>query len=216
MRVLVVTSVDVEQAAVLKGLQQSNQPAFAYDVHVVGVGAVAAAVGTMKRLASTDSSYQLVINAGIAGRFSAHTTFQPGECVLANRIIAADLGAEHEQGFHPLSELGFGQDSFQIEDNLLQTYKTNLHCNVGPILTVSTVTGSSSRAQILKQRYPNALAEAMEGFGVASAAHSYGLPCLELRTMSNIVGPRDRNKWNIQEALHALTDTFRTIGGLTL
>ncbi|PPS69089.1 Futalosine hydrolase [Streptomyces sp. MH60] len=48
----------------------------------------------------------------------------------------------------------------------------------------------------------------MEGFGVAEAAAAHGVPVLELRAVSNPVGPRDRAAWRIGEALAALTDAF--------
>jgi futalosine hydrolase len=44
----------------------------------------------------------------------------------------------------------------------------------------------------------------MEGFGVAEAAAAHDVPVLELRTVSNEVGPRDRAAWRIPEALAAL------------
>ncbi|MER5637468.1 futalosine hydrolase [Kitasatospora sp. NPDC002227] len=79
----------------------------------------------------------------------------------------------------------------------------------GPVLTVSTVTGSAERAAELAGRHPGAAAEAMEGFGVAEAAGRFGLPVLELRAVSNAVGPRDRSAWRIGEALAALEQAFR-------
>ncbi|MEC0208927.1 futalosine hydrolase, partial [Paenibacillus ehimensis] len=36
------------------------------------------------------------------------------------------------------------------------------------------------------------------------AARDRGLPVLELRAISNAVGPRDREAWRIKEALDAL------------
>ncbi len=48
----------------------------------------------------------------------------------------------------------------------------------------------------------------MEGFGVAEAAAAHGVPVLELRTVSNAVGPRDRDAWRIGAALGALTTAF--------
>ncbi|NDZ84293.1 futalosine hydrolase, partial [Streptomyces sp. SID10115] len=78
----------------------------------------------------------------------------------------------------------------------------------GAVLTVSTVTGSAGRAAALRLRHPRALAEAMEGFGVAEAAVLHGLPVLEVRAVSNPVGPRDRAAWRIGDALSALSDAF--------
>ncbi|GAE07797.1 menaquinone via futalosine step 2 [Paenibacillus sp. JCM 10914] len=44
----------------------------------------------------------------------------------------------------------------------------------------------------------------MEGFGVATAAAAAAIPVLEIRSISNMVGPRDRGAWKIKEALQAL------------
>ncbi len=51
----------------------------------------------------------------------------------------------------------------------------------------------------------------MEGFGVAEAAVLHGLPVLEVRAVSNPVGPRDRAAWRIGDALAALSDAFGKI-----
>jgi futalosine hydrolase len=70
------------------------------------------------------------------------------------------------------------------------------------------VTGTADRAALLAQRHPGAVAEAMEGFGVAEAAAAHEVPVAEIRAVSNAVGPRDRAAWRIGEALAALTDAF--------
>ncbi|MCK9927643.1 futalosine hydrolase, partial [Frankia sp. Mgl5] len=74
----------------------------------------------------------------------------------------------------------------------------------GPVLTVSTVTGTAATASELAERVPGAAAEAMEGFGVAAASLDHGVPILEIRAISNQVGPRDRAAWRVKEALDTL------------
>jgi futalosine hydrolase len=44
----------------------------------------------------------------------------------------------------------------------------------------------------------------MEGYGVAVAAVQFGVPVIEIRAVSNPVGPRDRAAWKIREALDSL------------
>ncbi len=44
----------------------------------------------------------------------------------------------------------------------------------------------------------------MEGFAAAYAAMQAGLPFLEVRTVSNMVGSRDSEDWDIKGALKAL------------
>ncbi|MEU8351332.1 futalosine hydrolase, partial [Streptomyces sp. NPDC048845] len=66
-------------------------------------------------------------------------------------------------------------------------------------------------AAALAERHPGAAAEAMEGFGVAEAAAAHGVPVLEIRAVSNPVGPRDRAAWRIPDALAALTAAFAAL-----
>ena len=129
--------------------------------------------------------------------------------------IAADLGAESPDGFIPLSTLGFGADMYPADPALLDALAELLPEAVrGPILSVNTVTGTAVSTQRLRGRYPDAVAEGMEGFGVAAAAAGAGVPFVELRTISNPVGPRDRDAWRIGDALAALTAAGRALGKL--
>lgn len=200
-RVLVMTAVSAERDAVLRGLKFDAR----FDVQVAGVGSVVAAVNTAFALANTD--YTLVICAGIGGGFSGKA--EVGSLVLASEIVAADLGVETLEGFSSLDQLGYGFTRVQIDANLLEQVTLALKgakipFNIGPVLSVSTVTGTAARAEELTSRIPGATAEAMEGYGVGLAAKERGLPVLEIRAISNKVGPRDRSAWRIKEALDML------------
>ena len=85
--------------------------------------------------------------------------------------------------------------------------------HLGSVLTVATVTGSATTAAALVARFPDAVAEGMEGAGVAAAATRVGVPFAEIRAISNAVGPRDRASWQIPTALHALGAAIATIVG---
>ncbi len=203
-RVLIVTSVAPERDAVLRGLQQHPQ----FDVIIGGVGVASAAARTARALTLANSShYRLVICAGIGGGFPEQAEI--GSLVVASDIIAADLGAETPEGFISLDELGFGSTRIPVDAELVARataalQAANLPARSGPVLTVATVTGSAATAAHMAVRIPGAAVEAMEGYGVATAAHEFGLPVLELRSISNAVGPRDRAAWRIQEALESL------------
>jgi len=201
MRVLVMTAVAAERDAVLRGL--NGDPRF--DVLVAGVGSVVAAVNTAKALATAE--YSLVISAGIGGGFPGRA--EVGSLVVANEIVVADLGAETPEGFQSVDELGFGFTQIQINANLMNCVTraligTKIPFNIGSVLTVSTITGTAARGLELATRIQGATAEAMEGFGVGFAALDRGLPVLELRAISNVVGPRERATWRIKEALDVL------------
>ncbi|MEU9762425.1 futalosine hydrolase [Streptomyces sp. NPDC047987] len=150
--------------------------------------------------------YDLVVSAGIGGGFVPAAPV--GSLVVASGIVAADLGAETPEGFVPVTGLGFGRDRHVPPRSLVRDVTAATGALPGEILTVSTVTGSAERAAALLAAHPRAAAEAMEGFGVAEAADRAGVPVLELRAVSNAVGPRDRDAWRIGDALAALTGAF--------
>jgi futalosine hydrolase len=55
------------------------------------------------------------------------------------------------------------------------------------------------------------LVEAMEGFGVLRAAERAGVPALEVRAISNVLGEDDRSRWDLDGALAALERALPTL-----
>jgi futalosine hydrolase len=194
---LVVTAVAAEAEAVRAGSDPVDVV-----VEPVGVGPAAAAAGTARLLAT--GHYRAVISAGIAGGFAGRAPV--GATVLGARSIAADLGAESPDGFLPVEELGFGTGTRAADPVLFKGLVAALpEAVAGDVLTLATVTGTAATAEALAARFPLAVAEAMEGFGVATAAAGAGVPFAELRTISNPIGPRDRAAWRLKEAFTALS-----------
>ncbi|GAB2613111.1 Futalosine hydrolase [Paractinoplanes abujensis] len=192
---LVVTAVAAEAEAVRAGADPGHVV-----VEPVGVGPAAAAAGTARLLAT--GRYRAVISAGIAGGFVGRAAV--GSVVIGVRSIAADLGAETPDGFLTVDELGFGSGVIPGDPALVKSLTEALPTAVpGDVVTLSTVTGTAATAERLARSYPQAVAEAMEGYGVAVAAH--GLPFAELRSISNPIGPRDRAQWRLKEAFAALS-----------
>ncbi|MFJ2514353.1 futalosine hydrolase [Streptomyces griseoviridis] len=220
-RVLVATAVPAEQDAVARSFT-ADEPrgtrlaggvalrrSAGFDLLVVGVGPGSAGARTgaaLTEAALAGEPYGLVVSAGIGGGFPPHAPV--GSLVVADAITAADLGAETADGFVPVTELGFGTVTHRPPETLVRELTAVSGALSGTVLTVSTVTGTAERAALLRARHPHALAEAMEGFGVAEAAAAAGLPVLEIRAVSNPVGPRDRAAWRIADALAALTEGF--------
>jgi futalosine hydrolase len=245
-RVLVMTAVEAEREAVLRGLGGDAR----FETALAGVGpasaaartAAALAVGSRRRavtagtvsgmpadgtvrpgspeeaaegdLPAVAADYGLVICAGIAGGFAGAAPV--GSLVAASEIVLADLGAETPDGFLTVDELGFGSGRYacdrMLAERLLGAWTSaGLRAAIGPILTVSTATGTEETAMARARRVPGAAAEGMEGGGVAAAAQAWGLPVMEIRAVSNAVGPRNRSAWKIKEALDALESAFRYI-----
>jgi futalosine hydrolase len=219
-RALIVTAVEIERTTVLAGLGIPDAPADALEsgaaVVVVagGVGPAAAAAVTAQFTTTAmhdGAPFGVVIAAGIAGGFAGRVEI--GGLVVATQSIAADLGAAGPDGFQSIDELGLGTARHDADPALLRILRQALPEAVGgPVLTVSAVTGTAATKGAVEQRHPDAVAEGMEGFGVAVGARLWpGTAFGEIRTVSNAVGPRDRAAWRIPQALDTLREAFATL-----
>ena len=68
----------------------------------VGPARAAAAAGTALAVAALRPGLSAGVGGGFAGRAG------PGDLVLADRVVHADLGAGSPDGFLPVDRLGFG------------------------------------------------------------------------------------------------------------
>jgi futalosine hydrolase len=216
-RILVVAAVAAEREAVLAGREPALGTVEGLEVHraitaaglvdVVcsGVGPVAAAVATGCLLGR---HYDLAVSTGIGGGFGAAAV---GSVVVADAVVHADLGAETAEGFVSMAELGWGPVRYPVEPVLVAEFSRRTGAVTGTVLTVSTVTGSQQRADQLLAAHPDAVAEAMEGVGVCLAAARAGVPFAEVRAIANPVGPRQRESWQIPQALTALSTAFERL-----
>ncbi|KHF34518.1 Futalosine hydrolase [Paenibacillus sp. P1XP2] len=158
-RILIMTAVEAERQAVKRGTRDSKR----FNVQLAGFGPASAAARTAAELAK--GSYSLVISAGIAGGFKGRAEI--GSTVIADRIAAADLGAETPDGFLSVDELGFGSSVILPDSKLVQTLSDamaseGIPVTRGTILTVTTGTGSAETTAKLTARYGDAAAEGME------------------------------------------------------
>lgn len=205
---LLVTAVDAEREAVQRRSESLS-------VIATGAGPASAATGAAWMLAS--EPYELVVSLGIGGGFAPQAPV--GSVVVSTRTVPADLGAGSPDGFLPISELGFAP---QVDDPdeewtrqiVVALKEAGLNVVTGAVLSVSTVTGTAERTAELVARHPDAAAEGMEGYGVATAATMANVPFVEIRTVSNVVGPRDRDAWRIDQALDLLAVVGEVLAGL--
>jgi futalosine hydrolase len=189
MRVLVVTAVAAEGAVIEHA-----------DVLVCGIGPAESAAVTSAALAG--QRYDLVVCAGIGGGFAP---LGVGDIAVASTIAFADLGAASPDGF---VEIDGSANRYEVPPRLAVELADRTGGHLGTVLTVSTVTGTAADTDALVARFPDAVAEGMEGAGVAAAAVRHGVPFAEVRAVSNLVGRRDRDAWRIPDALAALREAM--------
>ncbi|UJX43178.1 futalosine hydrolase [Desulfovibrio sp. JY] len=182
-------------------------------VCVTGVGPVAAAASLGLALGRLGTSVSGVINLGLAGSFDFAAAPLRG-------IVAATAEAFPEYGLRAKAGvdtqgLGFPQLTLAgapVFDHMVLAPDAGATamglrlpdgCALGAAVTVAGVSGEPDRAAILSRKY-KAATESMEGFAVAMAASLAGVPFLELRAISNKVGSRPPEDWDLSGALAAL------------
>lgn len=217
MRILIVAATPPEIAPVVAafqpvGLPQLRSASFAYaghkvDVLYTGVGMVSTAVWSTRQLLS--QTYDLALNIGVCGSFVPE--FAPGAVVHIVSERLSELGAEDGDEFITMQELKLIADD---EPPYSGGQLVNAQPPLNPVLasvpqargiTVNTVHGRDDTiAQIVGRFAPQV--ESMEGAGFMYACLVHHLPFAEVRAVSNVVERRNRERWQMKEAIAALRD----------
>lgn len=195
MRVLVVAATEFEVGS-LKSEVGSRTP----DFLITGVGMVATAFALGRHLAT--HQYDLAINLGIAGSFDRNIVL--GEIAEVVEDSFSELGAEDDEDFVTIDQLGFGESTFKPSKRLYDLGLTNIR-QVSAI-TVNTVHGNDISIKNLTNRIQPQL-ESMEGAAFFYACNQAGVPCLQIRAVSNYIEKRNRDAWQIPLAIKNL-NTF--------
>ena len=173
------------------------------DVEMCGFGPIAASARTARLLAQT--RYQRVILAGIAGSYS--DSLPVGRACLFERVSCWGIGAGSGKDFQIAPQIGFSQLS---EDRPEQSSRDIINLETplptaaqSLLLTCCAAAQSEEDCSQRLGRFPEAVAEDMEGFGVALACHAAGIPLVIVRGISNRAGDRRVSGWAINPALQA-------------
>jgi futalosine hydrolase len=202
MRILVVaaTSLEVESLKSEAENQSQESRVKSQDIEflITGVGMVATAFSLGNYFAT--HQYDLAVNLGIAGSFDRSIAL--GEVVEVVEDRFSELGAEDDEAFLTIDEMGFGESIFNSTASLSDFEKTIAPKQVNAV-TVNTVHGNEMSIKKLANRVHPQL-ESMEGAAFFYACKQAGVPCLQIRAVSNYVEKRNRNNWQIGLAIKNL------------
>jgi futalosine hydrolase len=170
---------------------------------------------------------KIIIQAGIAGVFK-ESNLNIGDITIATEERYIHAGVEKAASYETPDNLPFELidkisstesgcyhlDKKYIEKTfqVLSNSRISNECRIskGPVITVSTITSEQTTASNLYKTFsPNM--EAMEGAASAHVASLYNVPFLEIRSGSNYVGQRDKNKWNIPLAKKRISQALSSI-----
>ncbi len=179
-------------------------------VCVSGVGKINAAAATAVMIERHHPA--LVISAGCGGAYPG-SNLAVGGLAVATAEIMADEGVQTSAGWLDLKEINLpsfaqGKQRYYNEIPLSihaaeKAMQLADYCGItmvrGRFATVSACSGTLERGEELARRL-GVVCENMEGAAVALTAIRFGIDCLEVRGISNLVEERNFESWDIPRA----------------
>jgi len=212
MKILIVSATGFEIAPLQNLLEEQyeEQHPFHYKkdnteviLLITGVGLTATAFA-LGRILSDESTFDLVINLGVAGAFNRDLKI--GEIVEIVSEQFGDLGVEEADGsFTDIFEMGLTDgENAPFEANSLKNSleEFNFFRKVRG-LTINKVHGNEASIKAIRSKY-SVDVESMEGAAFFYACKLSDAKCLQLRAISNYVESRNRDHWNLPLAIDNL------------
>lgn len=203
MNILIVAATELEYRSIKDHLSLQKLISFhKIDFLPTGVGMVHTSYSLTKYLHS--SKPDLILNIGLAGTFNLNIKI--GEVVDVIEERFADLGAENDEEFLSLEELNLqDENEFPFSNGkILNQHNFNLNIPKVNGITVNKVHGNDTSIKKIIQK-SNPQIETMEGAAVFYVAMMEKIPCLQIRSISNVVEKRNKANWNIPLALESLS-----------
>jgi futalosine hydrolase len=190
------------------------KPFFNYDIDVdiliTGVGVPNTLYQLQKKL--SEKKYGMVIQAGIAGAFTKQ--FQLADTVIVKEDCFADIGMEEKGEFTPVFET-------KMADKNALPYKNGWLINekwipeqeplaLARAVTINKVSDSKKQKWMLMKKFEPQI-ETMEGAALHFVCLQENIPFLQLRSISNYVGERNKAKWEMKEAIENLNKELQRV-----
>jgi futalosine hydrolase len=177
-----------------------------FDCLVTGVGQLQCAAHLMSQLA--EKSYRFVLQAGIAGSFSS--LYPKGSVVRVVEEGLGDFGAEADGGFIDVVDMGLlPTEGTPFKGGVLSANEPSfvqaLNLPAVRSITVNRTLAEPKSIEWVRQRYSPDIVN-MEGAALFYVCRLKGVPFIQLRAISDMVGPRDKASWDIPGATKALCE----------
>jgi futalosine hydrolase len=177
--------------------EKSNLP----DVLITGIGLTATAYHLTRQLQL--KKYDLVIQTGVAGCFNKKLSL--GSVVVVKKDAIADQSVIELKQLKTLFDLQLvPADQFPYTKTwLVNPYadllkRTKLKQVKG--ISVNEITTSKQKIRFYEENF-NAVTESMEGAALHYTCLMENVPFLQVRSMSNYIGERNKKNWNMKESI---------------
>jgi futalosine hydrolase len=169
------------------------------EILITGIGSVATCYHLSKALESR--RYSLIIQAGIAGTFNDN--HQLADVVVVKQDCFGDLGIEENGTFLPINNTSLANANAAPFSNgfLINEFRIAGTEDLERVkaVTVNKVSDSEVQKEQLIVNF-NPDIESMEGAGFFYVALQHDTPFVQLRSISNYVGDRNKANWKMKDA----------------
>lgn len=174
-----------------------------YRIELCGFGPIVSGILATRLIAQYQP--KKVLLTGLAGCLDPR--LKTGTAVEFDEVVCYGIGAGSGTSFITAQEMGWSQwysdsNKFEIKDSI--TLESDQFIPLAQLLTCCAASGNEQDVQMKKERFPNAVAEDMEGFAVAAACRLASVPLRIIRAISNQAGDRNKSNWRVCEAMAAV------------
>lgn len=214
MKTLICTATSLELNGIFPSITPSEIENAGSGFEKEGLFFLVTGIGVLNTYASLvrfhlNTSVERVLQIGIAGTYpgAREEVKVPGTLVIIEREVVADLGAEDSDSFLSLKDLDLGEMEYYVSKDI--TVFNDLFgdsLKTLPVVTGATVNTATGREAtgIVRAEKCGAEVESMEGAGALKFGADFGIPVLQMRSISNIATTRDRDSWDIIGAIMSL------------
>ncbi len=133
-----------------------------------------------------------------------------GDALAADHKSADELGWSHIEPIGCASAIG---DTIELAQHRRLSVEAELIDQPMYLISVTAAAADTDEARRRRERFPDAVAEDMEGFGVAVAAHLAAVPLQIVRGISNLAGDRNHDHWQVAAALRSACELATKLVG---
>ena len=175
------------------------------DLLIGGIGQLQTAYALQKKIGIHRPD--LVIQAGIAGSGAEEDI---GKVFVIGTDMLHDLGVLEKTGFKNLFDLGLDKpERFPFRKGVLKNpHRRLLEWTGLPVVDGITVNTIISDDSPVFQRNQIPFVESMEGAALHYVCLMEKIPFLQIRSVSNVLGDRDKNRWKLKEAIESLHESL--------
>ena len=178
------------------------------DILISGIGLTASTYHLSKQLAL--KKYEVVIQAGVAGSFDLAIGL--GQVVAVKQDAIADQSVVELEKLKTLFDLDLvPQDQFPFTKGwLVNPGKELLKATKLKIVKGVSVNQISTSRQMIKfyRETFDPVTESMEGAALHYVCLNENVPFLQIRSISNYIGERNKKKWNMMDSIINLNDSL--------